>query len=47
VSITVLGQGSNVTTSKRDSSIVRDVERKLITKKLGVPLTESFVTTLA
>jgi alpha-glucosidase len=46
VSLTILGQGSSATASKRDSSIVRDLERKLITKKLGVPLTESFVTTL-
>jgi len=46
VSLIILGQGSSTTTSKRDSSIVRDFERKLITKKLGVPLTESFVTTL-
>ncbi|KAI4755607.1 alpha-glucosidase [Aureobasidium sp. EXF-3400] len=47
VSLTVLGQGSSATSSKRDSSIVRDAKRKMITKKLGVPLTKSFVTTLA
>ncbi|KAG9823789.1 hypothetical protein KCU68_g16150, partial [Aureobasidium melanogenum] len=48
VSLTVLGQGSNVTTTvrKRDSSVVVDAERKMITKKLSVPLTESFVTPL-
>ncbi|KAI5269131.1 alpha-glucosidase [Aureobasidium subglaciale] len=48
VSLTVLGQGINGTTAafKRDPSVVTDVKRKLITKKLGVPLTGSFVTTL-
>ncbi|KEQ99527.1 glycoside hydrolase family 31 protein [Aureobasidium subglaciale EXF-2481] len=48
VSLTVLGQGINGTTAafKRDSSVVTDVKRKLITKKLGVPLTGSFVMTL-
>ncbi|THV67466.1 alpha-glucosidase [Aureobasidium pullulans] len=48
VSLTVLGQSGNATTAarKRDSSVVFDVKRKLMTKTLGVPLTESFVTTL-
>ena len=48
VSLTVLGQSGNATTvaRKRDSSVVFDVKKKLMTKTLGVPLTESFVTTL-
>ncbi|KAI4729283.1 alpha-glucosidase [Aureobasidium sp. EXF-10728] len=48
VSLTVLGQDSNktVVASKRDSSIVFDTDRKSVTKKLGVPLTGSFKTTL-